>query len=291
MLSVLSTDIRNDLPLLKKQQDQLFHKQDQIHCTLAGETPVSKTSGFRSPSSSSVLAWSSVPGKPPSQCTPNHQHYTSVTGDTLQHGEPSRSVVEESSDYLYDLSSLFSEEPYQSSLSDVPCARTDLGTLLADSMSEPLPTQIQTSAYQPSTFSQQRSFERVDYPHSEPLVSGSRCQPLMQQPMSSRMLSSGQVPLSTQSVALPVGNPTTVEMPPRKKARLDIRPDDSGHSSSLRDPQVVVKKYADLANVADMGKLACMLARQSYFGDDILVQLTVLAKNKCILLTSVYKST
>ena len=116
MLSVLSTDVRNDLALLKKRQDQLFHKQDQIHCTLAGETPVSKTSGFRSPFCSSVLAWSSIPGKPPSQCTPKHQHYTSVTGHTLQHGEPSRS---RDLDCLYDLSSLFSEEPYQSSLSDV----------------------------------------------------------------------------------------------------------------------------------------------------------------------------
>ena len=45
---------------------------------------------------------------------------------------------------------------------------------------------------------------------------------------------------------------------------------------------VVVRKYADLANVADMGKLACMLARQSYFGDDVLKLSTVHGKSAAL---------
>ena len=56
----------------------------------------------------------------------------------------------------------------------------------------------------------------------------------------------------------------------RKKFRVELSPEDGGHSSSLKDAQLVVKKYATFANVADMGKLACMLARQSFFGDDVL---------------------
>ena len=57
MLSALSTDIRNDLASLKKRQDQLFLKQDQIQCTLAGETPpVSNSSDFRSPSGSENIS-------------------------------------------------------------------------------------------------------------------------------------------------------------------------------------------------------------------------------------------
>ena len=67
--------------------------------------------------------------------------------------------------------------------------------------------------------------------------------------------------------------------PPRKKTRMDLRSEDSGHSTALKDPAVVVKKYADLANVADMGKLACMLARQSFFGDDILKVSTLHGKS------------
>ena len=39
MLSSLNNDIRNDLASLKKRQDLLFHKQDQIQCTLSGGTP------------------------------------------------------------------------------------------------------------------------------------------------------------------------------------------------------------------------------------------------------------
>ena len=89
MLSALSTDIRNDLASLKARQDQLFHKQDQIQCSLAGETPpVSNSYGFRSPSACSVLAWSSTPVRTPSQCTSKHLHNTSMTGEAQQDVPP-----------------------------------------------------------------------------------------------------------------------------------------------------------------------------------------------------------
>ena len=51
MFFTLSTEIRSDLPSLKRGQDQLFQKQDEILCTLSGETsPVINTPGFHSPS-------------------------------------------------------------------------------------------------------------------------------------------------------------------------------------------------------------------------------------------------
>ena len=124
LLSSLSTDIRNNLALLKQRQDQLFHKQDQIQSTLAGETPVSNSCGFRSPSGSSVLAWSSVPIHTPMPKLPSH---TPMMERSFQHDiviPPQSTVVhaQESSNYLYKFSSLLDEEPYQSSLSN---ARSD----------------------------------------------------------------------------------------------------------------------------------------------------------------------
>lgn len=60
---------------------------------------------------------------------------------------------------------------------------------------------------------------------------------------------------------------------------MDLCSEDSGHSTALKDPAVIVRKYADPANVADMGKLACMLARQSFFGDDVLKVSTLHGKS------------
>jgi len=47
MLSMLSMDICNDLASVLRQQDMLFHKQDQIQCTFSSDTPpVSNSGGF-----------------------------------------------------------------------------------------------------------------------------------------------------------------------------------------------------------------------------------------------------
>jgi hypothetical protein len=72
--------------------------------------------------------------------------------------------------------------------------------------------------------------------------------PVMHQPMTSSPFlckqSWSQEDQPTPPVALPAGNPAMVELlPPRKKTRLDLHPEDSGHSTSLKDPQVLVKKY------------------------------------------------
>ena len=67
--------------------------------------------------------------------------------------------------------------------------------------------------------------------------------------------------------------------PPSKRSRLDIRPEDTRDSATLKDPQTVLKKYPDYANIADMGKLACVLARQCFFGDDVLKNSTVHGKS------------
>ena len=203
-----------------------------------------------------------------------------MTGEAQQDVPPPLSVAvpaEESSEsYLYginDLSSILDEQQYQSSLSDATGAKSDLGTLLAESLSEPL---IQPSTYQLSTMPRPTSTQRVDYPLSEPLVGA----PLTHQPMSLPFLCRQSSSQDVPSVTFPAGNLAMVKLPPpRKKTRLDLRPEDSGHSSALKDPQVVVRKYADLANVADMGKLACTLARQSYFGDDVLKLSTVHGKS------------
>lgn len=142
-----------------------------------------------------------------------------------------------------------------------------LGTLLSETLSEPSTVQ---SALQPSTIPRLESTQSVDYPLSEPLLGG--CAPRMHPPMTSSPLlqkqSLSQHSQSTPSVALLAGNPAFP--PPRKKTRMELRSEDSGHLTALKDPAVVVKKYADLANVADMGKLACMLARPSFFGADVL---------------------
>ena len=305
MLSALSTDIRNDLASLKKRQDQLFLKQDQIQCTLAGETPpVSNSSDFRSPSGSSILAWSSVPTHTPSR---KYQHQPSMTGDVSLH----QSIVppaEATSEYLYgfnDLSSFIDDDPYQSSLSD---ARSDLGNLLAVSLTEPLPTQVQQPTHQLTSMPRPASAQEMDYPFPGPLV-GLPTQQQMSSPFlgtNQELLSTQPVPLQAeniaqvelpphQSVSPPVGNPSKVELPPprsvtlqpgnpalpppRKKKRMELRSEDSGNSAALKDPQGVVRKYPELANVADMGKLACMLARQSYFGDDVLKISTVHGKS------------
>ena len=219
--------------------------------------------------------------------------------------------AEAPSEYLYgfnDLSSLIDEDPYQSSLSD---ARSDLGTLLAVSLPEPLPTQIQLPTHQLSSMPRPASAQEMDYPFSGPLV-GLPMQQQMSSPFlgtSQEMLSTQPVPLQAenvaqvelpphQSVSLPAGNPSKVELPPprsvslqagnpaqvelpppRKKKRMELRSEDSGNSAALKDPQGVVRKYPELANVADMGKLACMLARQSYFGDDVLRISTVHGKS------------
>ena len=118
MLSTLSADIRSDLVSLLKRQDMLFHKQDQIQCTLSGETPpASHSGGFQSPPSSSVLTWSSVPSNTPRQPSKSPLHPPSMI---QQQGLPLQSAVglpEESSEYLYgfnDISSSLLEEdlPY-----------------------------------------------------------------------------------------------------------------------------------------------------------------------------------
>ncbi len=300
VLSMISTDIRNDLAALKKRQDQLFQKQDQIQCTLAGETPPVSSYGFRSPSSSSVLAWLSVSAHAPSQIHSSHHNPASVTGMTQKHAPPAI-PAEEPSDYLYhlnELSSMLDEDPYQSSLSDVTGTKSNLGPMfLEESMSEPVA--IQPSQQIPRALDCGR-------PLSEPLVGG--FPPLIHPPISSPAPNlttifqstpfqsstpksaslqpvTPQCTAASQSTALQytastAGNPASIELlPPRKKSRVDIRPEDSGHSSSLKDPQLIVKKYADLANVVDMGKLACVLARQSYFGDDVLKLSTLYGKS------------
>ena len=230
---------------------------------------------FCSPSGSSVLAWSSISAHAPSQIS-RPQHQSLITEEPQQLVQPLQSVVPlmDSSDYLYgfdDLSSLL-DEP---SLSDVG-AKSDLGTLLSETLSEP------SAAQSANTMPRLESSQSVDYPLSEPLLGGSA--PIMHPPMTSSPLlprqSLSQHGQSTPSVALLAGNPAMVELPPpRKKTRIDLRSEDSGHSTALKDPAVVVKRYANLANVADMGKLACMLARQSFFGDDVLKVSTLHGKS------------
>ena len=173
MFSTLSTDIRNDLASLIKRQDMLFHKQDQIQCTLTGETPpVSHSGGLQSPSGSSVLAWSSVPYTPRQPSKPSQP--PSVI---QQQGQPLQSTVappEESSECLHgfnDLSSsLLKEDLYQSSLSDAPGARSDLGSLLAETMSEPLPGPSLPSKFHPLAPPRPASTLGVDYPLPDQLV-------------------------------------------------------------------------------------------------------------------------
>ena len=281
MLSTLSADIRSDLASLLKRQDMLFHKQDQIQCTLSGETPpASHSGGFQSPPSSSVLTWSSVPSNTPRQPSKSPLHPPSMI---QQQGLPLQSAVglpEESSEYPYGFNDISSspleEDLYQSSLSDAPVARSELGALLAETLSEPLAGTSLQPKFQALAPPRPASTLGMEYPLPDQLVG--RPPPVMPQSMTSspfvHQQSSSHAIQHIPSVTLAADLP-----PPHKKARLDLRPEDSGHSTSLKDPQVVVRKYADLANVADMGKLACMLARQSYFGDDVLKVSTVHGKS------------
>ena len=137
ILSKIRTDIRNDFALLKKRQDQLFQKQDQIQCTLARETPpASSIHTFRSPSASSVLAWSSIPSHTPGRLSSNPPQQ--VAGIMQQEVYPLHNPVVpsvESSDYIYDMSFL-DEEAYQSSISDIAEHKSDLGTLLAETLGD-----------------------------------------------------------------------------------------------------------------------------------------------------------
>ena len=170
-------------------------------------------------------------------------------------------------------------------------ARSDLGSLLAMSLPEPLPTQVQPPTHHSSVTPRAASAQGMEFPFSEPSVG-----PLMQQQTFLSKHGKSQEMRSTQSVSLPAGNSVQVEfprflsligekqepvelLPPKKKIRLELRIEDSGNSADLKDPQAVMRKYAEFANVADMGKLACMLARQSYFGDDILRISTVHGKS------------
>ena len=159
----------------------------------------------------------------------------------------------DSSDYLYSIKSILEEEPYQSSLSDAADAKSDLGTLLTETLGDPTPVGLQ-SPTQPSPLV---SSLEVD----SPFLGRSQLPNL---PMSAPSSSITQKPGPAVSVTPPARDPMMVELPPpRKKGRLELCAEDSGHSTALKDAQLVVKKYGNFANVADMGKLVCMLARQS----------------------------
>ena len=53
LLIKVSIEICKDIPYLKSRQDQFFHKQDQIQCTHACETPPAHYDSFQSPTNSS----------------------------------------------------------------------------------------------------------------------------------------------------------------------------------------------------------------------------------------------
>ena len=281
LLSKISADIHNDLALLKKRQDQLFYKQDQIQCTLAGETPpLSIGSGFQSPSDSSVLTWSPMPTLTPSRPLKKQQSSMIERAQQQVQSPKSKSILGyavESTDYLYgleDLSSLLDDEAYQSSLSDVAVAKSDLGALLTETLTElPATAQIQPTAHQ-STMPRP-AFTQVDNP--PPASSLGEYSLVTHQPTTlSPSVRSHQY---DQSMTSATDGDAALLPPSRKKIRSDPRPEDSGISTALKDPEVVVRKYASFTNVADVGKLACMLARQSFFSDDILKVSTVHGKS------------
>ena len=146
-----------------------------------------------------MLAWSSISAHAPSQIS-RPQHQSLITEEPQQLVQPLQSAVPlmDSSDYLYgfdDLSSLL-DEP---ALSDAG-AKSDLGTLLSETLSEPSAAQ---SALQLNTMPRLESSRSVDYPLSEPLLGGSA--PIMHPPMTSSSLlqkqSLSQHGQSTPSVA------------------------------------------------------------------------------------------
>ena len=275
LLSKVSTEIRKDIASLKSRQDQLFHKQDQIQCTLAGETPPAHYDTFQSPTNSSLLAWSSTqiptsinfPASTPHPAPVTIQ--TKAPVDTTQQPTIMHSTTE--SCFMYGIDEL------SSILEETGSYQSSLATMKSPTPTEPaipLPGKpgypyMPEPTHQYALSRQQSSEECVIVSQSQSQIELAKGDP---------QLSSLSCQKESPTVATVNFSEAGLE-PPFKRSRLDIRPEDTGDSSTLKDPQTVLKKYPEYANIADMGKLACVLARQCFFGDDVLKNSTVHGKS------------
>ena len=111
LLSKVSTEIRKDIASLKSRQDQLFHKQDQTQCTLAGETPPARYDSFPSPTNSSFLAWTSTHNPTSISFTASTPHLTPMTTQTRAPVDttPQPTIMQSTAEpcFMYGISSLY----------------------------------------------------------------------------------------------------------------------------------------------------------------------------------------
>ena len=290
--SIMLENLIRDVESLKGRQDMLFAKQDLMHATLAGEAPV--TRNYRSLSGSSIVAWSPVPNSPPfvPPFVPPHKIQapsltpTSIQGQLpqCQQSQHCPSHLSQSADEL----SVLSADKIESLLSQQvegqnkePQPQSELGADLCSS------AQVATDIWDfPSA-------KRENPPHGE-----QSCIPCRPSSAPGRTTSSSIPELGTllKVLGIEVPPPAQDEDPlqaptdststkgteganqaQRTRSPLLVSASDEYFaqtftSGNLIPASVVIEarlknRPLDMSNV---GRFAILLARCSFFGDDVL---------------------
>lgn len=230
--------VTKDIEMLRSRQDMIYVKQDVLQSTLAGETP-SASRIFRSSSCPST-----VPSKPASIWSPapimSNQLPQRTPGveSVLQTPTPSGSTLQQPQGFLEELSDISAEE---------------VQSLLSASIVESV-----------EGVSEQDNVNVFGHP------SGA---------LSPYYLCLTGTPVSTQSeTASQIINSTGISpiVPTDQSQQINF----AGRvlSTALIDPRTVIQQNRTLCDLSRVGRLGVLLARWSYFGDDILAVSTLKGK-------------